>query len=247
MDEWYKIYYSTHYADSVRSLLTLERTQAEVAFILRETGLKSPARVADVACGEGRHSLILAERGFEVMGIDQNTEFIATAQQKALPYQSKARFVVHDMREAIGGPYQMVLSLYHSFGFFSDEDNRRVIHEWGQRLDPGGYFVLDIWNRERILRNSEQERTWQANSDLKVREEFSFNPLTNRTKIHYTYTYTEQPPYEYEANHRLYRLDEIRELMQGEKLEIYLITGSMTGEPFTNEARRLVVFAKKTV
>ena len=40
---------------------------------------------------------------------------------------------------------------------------------------------------------------------------------------------------------------EIRELLRTEGMEIFRVAGSLTGEPFTAEARRLVVFARKQV
>jgi len=63
MAEWWAQYYGDQYADSVRGLLTPERTAEEVAFIRGVTGLTPPASVADVACGEGRHARLLAAQG----------------------------------------------------------------------------------------------------------------------------------------------------------------------------------------
>ena len=80
--DWTIAYYREQYADSVRPMLTEERSRAEVDFLLRATGLQPGALVADVPCGSGRHTRIFAERGFRVVGIDQNADFIASAREQ---------------------------------------------------------------------------------------------------------------------------------------------------------------------
>lgn len=50
-----------------------QRTSAEVAFTIDALQLRSGARILDIPCGEGRHAIELAQRGFDVMGIDFKT------------------------------------------------------------------------------------------------------------------------------------------------------------------------------
>lgn len=244
MDEWYATYYREHYRNSVRGLLTPARTADEVSFILRETHLTPPATVADVACGEGRHAIALARRGFQVMGVDLNSEFIATAREEATGLGEKARFFTGDMREAIGGPYQMVLSLFQSFGFFDDADNTKVLHAWTRRLTPGGYLVLDLWNRDFIVRKALDAYQWEAEPGLRVTEHKDFDSLSGRLAIHYTYTYAEGQQFEYDAHFRLYAPTELRDLLASVGIEITSVYGSLTGDPYTLDARRLVVFGR---
>jgi SAM-dependent methyltransferase len=227
----------------VQGLLTPERTAEEVAFIRHLTGVEPPAAIADVACGEGRHARLFAEQGFEVMGVDQNPEFIARAAEDAPIH---AQFQVGDMRQALGGPYQLILLLYHSFGFFSDKENRRVLETWCARLVKGGWCVIDVWNRDAIIRHLHPSREWQPSPELQVREEYAFDPLTGRSTVHYTYTYADGRHYEYDASFRLYTLAELRGLLEGSGLTIHSVYGSLQGETFSLDARRAVVFAQRS-
>ena len=237
--DWTIAYYREQYADSVRPMLTEERSCAEVDFLLRETGLQPGAMVADVPCGSGRHTRIFAERGFRVVGIDQNADFIAAA-RKQLPSDVTCELHVGDMRQAFGGPYDLVAILYHSFGFFSDDENRALLVDWAARLAPGGYLALDIWNRERILRHFAPERIWQASPDLEVTESSTFDPLTSRLTIHYLYTYSDGRSYTYDASHRLYTLTEVHELFTAAGLELRSTWGALANTPYTLDAPRLV-------
>lgn len=242
---WYARYYGEDYAASVASALTAERSAAEVAFILRETGVQPPAAIADVACGHGRHANILAERGFDVTGVDQNAAYLERARTE-IPEGASARYLQGDMRDAVGGPYALVLSLFHSFGFFSDGENRRMLHNWAGALAPGGFFALDVWNRDALLRRNTPGRTWQAAPDLSVEERYAYDALSGRTTIHYGYTYGDGRTREYEASFRLYTPAELREMFAGVGLTVTALYGSLTGDAYTLDAPRTVMFGRRT-
>ena len=241
---WYLSYYREDYAASVAGALTSERSAAEVAFILRETGIQPPAAVADVACGHGRHARIFAERGYDATGVDQNAAYLEQA-RAGMPAGAAARFIQGDMRAAVAGPYALVLSLFHSFGFFSDEENRRMLRSWAGVLAPGGYFALDVWNRDALLRRDSSSRRWQAAPDLAVAERYAYDPLSGRSTIHYTYTYSDGRMREYVASFRLYTPPELRAMFAAAGLSVTALYGSLTGDAYTLDAPRTVLFARR--
>jgi SAM-dependent methyltransferase len=241
--DWFARYYGEQYADSVRALLTEERSEREVEFILRETGLSQPARVLDLACGAGRHALAFARRGYTVTGIDLNAEWIAEAQ--ALKGTLDARFIVGDMRQPVGGPYDLITSLFHSFGFFSDAENEAMLMSWSARLRAGGWFALDVWNRDAMLLHWQPEHEWAPSDELRVREVRTFDPLSGRIAIDYTYSYTSGARHEYAASFRVYTYTELRDLLAHAGMAVTQAYGSLVGDPYAIDARRLVVFARK--
>lgn len=87
-------------------------TAQEVGFLVAELGLAPGARVLDAGCGPGRHSLELARRGIDVLGVDISAEFVALARDQAaregLP---SARFEVGDVRTLDAGAFDAVLCL----------------------------------------------------------------------------------------------------------------------------------------
>jgi SAM-dependent methyltransferase len=242
--DWFVRYYGEHYADSVRSLLTQERSEREVEFILRETGLSLPARVLDLACGSGRHALAFAQRGYAVTGIDLNAQWIAAAQAAAAALD--ATFTVGDMRQPVGGPYDLIASLFHSFGFFSDAENEAMLAGWSSRLRVGGWFALDVWNRDAMLLHWQPEHEWTPNDDLRVHEARAFDPLTGRITVRYTYRYASGAQHEYIASFRVYPFTELRDLLRRAGLTVQHAYGSLIGDPYALDTRRLVLIARKT-
>ncbi|MCY9456984.1 class I SAM-dependent methyltransferase, partial [Bacillus inaquosorum] len=66
-----------------------------------EASLPEKGRILDLACGTGEISIRLAEKGFEVTGIDLSEEMLSYAQQKVSSNQP-ILFLQQDMREIAG-------------------------------------------------------------------------------------------------------------------------------------------------
>lgn len=107
------------------------------------------ARVWDLACGKGRHSVKLNSLGYTVVGTDLSSESIAEASKAA---NITLDFFVHDMRTPFRINYfEAVLNLFTSIGYFSDQrDNFNVFQNVYNALKPNGVFVIDFFNSELV-------------------------------------------------------------------------------------------------
>src|SRR4029079_1480712 len=81
-----------------RRAVPREATVAEVDFVERRLGLMPAARVLDVPCGSGRHSIELARRGHRVTGVDISAEAIAHARGAAAEAGVEVDLVRDEMR-----------------------------------------------------------------------------------------------------------------------------------------------------
>ncbi len=109
------------------------------------------AKILDVACGKGRHSIHLNRKGFAVHGFDLSNESIAHNKQFE---SSTLSFSVHDMRDEFPEKnFDIVFNLFSSFGYFDNhEDNVSVIRANAGALQPGGMLVIDYMNSEKVSR-----------------------------------------------------------------------------------------------
>ena len=80
---WFQSFFGEDYLEIYRDAFPVERTAAEVDGIASLLGLGEGARVLDLACGHGRHSIALAERGFDVTGYDLSEVFLERAREDA--------------------------------------------------------------------------------------------------------------------------------------------------------------------
>ncbi len=114
--DWYTIF-----LDSIPAGLT----QVEVAFIERQLPLDEFPRVLDLCCGPARHAAVLSKLGYRVHGVDVNESAI----RQARTICPDATFEVLDMRklESLPGPFDAVVNLWHSFGYFDDATNFDIL------------------------------------------------------------------------------------------------------------------------
>ena len=68
------------------------QAEIEVARVLRQTRVKPPLDVLDLACGTGRHSLVLAARGFAVTGLDYSKPYLSEARKAAKTAELAVQF-----------------------------------------------------------------------------------------------------------------------------------------------------------
>ncbi|HEY0047062.1 MAG TPA: class I SAM-dependent methyltransferase [Flavobacterium sp.] len=148
---WYASWFDSPYYH----ILYKDRDYAEARLFMDNItsylNLPDNAKILDLACGKGRHSVYLNQLGFEVTGADLSENSIAEASKYA---NEKLHFVVHDMREPFDQKFDAVFNLFTSFGYFENEhDNIRVLKAIRDSLDEFGFGVIDFMNATRVIKN----------------------------------------------------------------------------------------------
>ncbi|MBC9912285.1 class I SAM-dependent methyltransferase [Chitinophaga varians] len=142
---WFKDWFNSPYYH----LLYNNRDEQEAAAFIDKllAYLQPPAHASmlDVACGRGRHAKYLADKGYEVTGIDLSIESINVAKKLENDHLS---FFQHDMRLPFRVNYfDVVFNFFTSFGYFeSQRDNDNALRTLTNALRPGGKLVLDYLN-----------------------------------------------------------------------------------------------------
>jgi SAM-dependent methyltransferase len=158
------------------------RAEAETDLIWRLLDLEPGMDVLDLACGHGRISGPLAERGCQVTGLDATPLFLDRARRDAAERGVPVTYVQGDMRALPWTDrFDRVVSWFTAFGYFGDADDRRVLAEVSRALRPGGRFVLDLNNRDWIIRHFQPESVDEHDGDMVI-ERRSLEPLTGRCR-----------------------------------------------------------------
>src|SRR5438105_7783542 len=147
-DEDDYLYFYFNDAESSDAQSDLEASQ--VASLLE---LEPGMRVLDAGCGHGRIAQRLAARGCRVVGIDRAHHFIQLAERSALARGVEVDYRVGDLRELnLASEFDAVLNWFTGFGYFDDATDRDLLRRYRASLRPGGRLLLELQNRDRVLR-----------------------------------------------------------------------------------------------
>jgi SAM-dependent methyltransferase len=203
--------------------------------------------VLDVPCGPGRHSLAFAARGFDVTGVDATAPYVEEARSRAADrgVTDAVEFVEADMREfARPEAFDLAVNLFTSFGYFVDRaDDERVARNLRDSLAPDGTLVMDLASKETLARDF-RERTWDDFENGYVLEEHAVSDdwswIENTWRL-----VVDGDVREFDVSHRLYSAYELTTLLNGVGFSQVDAYGTLDGDPFDQDAERLVVVAQR--
>jgi len=163
-DWWQHIFNSLYLKTDADVVDDPNITCQEVDLFTGILNLSHKQRILDLCCGQGRHSLELTRRGFNLVeGIDRSHYLI----QKAKDYKKKeglnVKFREGDARKLpyLPDTFDVVMLLGNSFGYFETiQDDMRVLKEVFRVLKPWGRFLIDVTDGG-YLREHFQPRSWE--------------------------------------------------------------------------------------
>ena len=244
---WYEGFFEGEYLDLLAPELTSERTLGEVGFVVERLGLEPGARVLDLACGHGRHSLELARRGFRVTGIDLSPRSLEQAREAAAAEGLAADFVEADMREIeFDDEFDAAINLFTAIGYFeSDDEDRTVFERVARALRPGGGFLVETINALGLA-GRYQERLWEDVGDgLVMLSEHDWDLRAGRNRAVWTFVRPDGTRSELRHVVRIYAPWEVVRLLEDAGLEVEEAWGDLAGAPLEPASRRIVLLARK--
>ncbi len=135
-----------------------------LAFLSKQFRKSGGTRLLDLACGSGSYTLPLSREGFDVTGLDLDRDMIRLAQEKRtrqLGNVPHPEFIQGDMLELsrhfsreFAGVFCIGNSLVH---LDSDVKLEQGLSEAAKILKPGGSFIAQVVNYDRILRDQIEE------------------------------------------------------------------------------------------
>ena len=218
--------------------------EEEVEEIARLLALPQGAAVEDLGCGRGRHAIPLARRGYAVTGVDLSDKMLRLAKTRSEKGGVQVEWVREDMRTFCRpGAFDACLSLFTSFGFFSDKENQKVLDNIGQSLKPGGRLLLDLRNAGKGLsRLDDLDETREiASGTLKM--SMRYDHASRRARAEHVLTRRDGIRISSAFDVRIYSTEELSEMIGNAGMRVTDIFGSLSGAPFDDASTRMVLVA----
>jgi SAM-dependent methyltransferase len=224
-------------------LLTPERTAGEVELVWKLLELEPGLELLDLACGHGRIANALAERGARVTGLDATPLFLELARADAEARGVEVEYVEGDMRSIPWRDrFDRVLCWFTSFGYFGDEDNRRVLAEVHASLEAGGLFAVEMNNRDNLLGRYLEEVVSEKGEDRMI-DRHRFDLETGRSHDERTIIRGGKER-SFRFSVRMFSAAELRDWLLSAGFSEAKAYGE-DGEPLTLDHRRMTLVARK--
>lgn len=224
---------------------SLAGTDREVRFITDVLNLNPGQSILDLYCGYGRHAIELAKQGFVVTGVDATKDFLDIAAQKAKEANVNMAFEQKDMRDLdYEQQFAAVINMFAAFGYFTDDENANIIKLVAKALQPEGLFLIDLLNKDWMLRNS-LNRYWRHPSGeyvLSYKVELEKGLATMKRQLINQVTGAKT---QYEFVLRAYSLPEMADIFSYCGLSVIATYGGFDGRAYSSETPRMIILAKK--
>ena len=227
-----------------------EKWSRRITEILKEYGIPD-GLVLDLGCGTGSMTELLADAGYDMIGVDASEEMLELACEKRVGSGHDILYLLQDMREfELYGTVRAIVSVCDSLNYITEEEDLLQVFRlvWNY-LDPDGVFFFDM---NTIYKYKEMlgETTIAEN-----REEGSFiwenyyDPEEQLNQYDLTlYVQDEDDRYvRFEETHiqKAYALERVLELLEKAGLKAEQIFDSDTGEAVMETTGKFCVVARK--
>ena len=221
-----------------------------VTGLLAEYGI-TDGLVLDLGCGTGKMTRLLADAGYDMIGVDYSEEMLEVARERQDEQnRDDILYLMQDMREfELYGTVRAVISICDSINYILEEDDLRHVFELvNNYLDPKGIFIFDL-NTVYKYRELLGENTISEN-----REESSFiwdnyfyeDEMVNEYDLTLFIREKDNLYRKYEELHyqKAYELEQVKRLLEEAGMEFVAAYDAFTHEPVREDSERIYIIAR---
>ena len=148
MKQWYEELFENYGMKYDNEVFT-QGTIGECDFIEKEINYNKTARILDIGCGTGRHSIELSKREYTITGVDLSESLLKRAREKASEQNLQILFQKHDARELLF-LHEFDLAIMLCEGAFplmeTDDMNFQILQNAANALKPKGKLIFTTLN-----------------------------------------------------------------------------------------------------
>ncbi|MFI5145423.1 MAG: class I SAM-dependent methyltransferase [Ignavibacteria bacterium] len=256
-DSWFKSWFNS--PDYLRLYEHRDTRDAKklINLLFRNIKLVKGASVLDLACGNGRHSILFARKGYKTTGLDLSAFLIKQAEKKRTNeysrFKSNLKFEIKDMRDINhSGEFDLIVNLFTSFGYFKTvKDNEKVIKGISRALKQNGFFFFDFLNSSYLKKNLVpfDIKKFNGKSAIQIRT------IAGGFVTKEIYIFSDRKPNHYYPEMlrfteriKLFSFNELKKMFQKHHLKIIKVFGDYSGTKFNEKkSKRLIIIARKLV
>ena len=233
--DWWQRFFDADYVRLWAGAEPPEKTESQVAGLWSLLGLQAGSAVLDAPCGYGRIARGLAERGANVLGVDQSAELLAEAERRRGPLApSRLRYLRQDLRTSLRETgFDAAVNIYSSLGYGSEADDRAVLATLCAAVRPGGLVFIETMHRDRaaVLFSAGLRPAERLTDGTLLIEEPHFDLVSGRVDTTW-YWHGPGGSGHKSASLRIYSATELVSLIESVGLQFRAATDGCSSDPF---------------
>lgn len=184
-EPWYATAFAEDYLEIDQHVHTVDGSARDVQRVLELLGAAQPARILDLCCGYGRHSLHLASLGYDVVGADLSPVLLERARNDALSQKLDVSWFQGDMRNLpFLAEFDAIVCLFNSIGYLeSKSEDERALQSIRRYIRGSGRAVIQIGNIYQLIRNLRSTDWFQLSDRLLVLEKREFDVARRELRL----------------------------------------------------------------
>ena len=245
--QWYEDFFHGIANELWTKCVSPEQTRGEADFLADALGVTRGSRVLDLPCGNGRHCLELAARGFQMTGMDLSDEFLRDARAGARAAgRDEIEWVHGDMRRVDWqARFDGAFCFGNSFGYMEYADMELYLAGLARALKPRARFVLQTGCAAESILPDYKEREWMRVADILFAIENRYRPETSCLESLLTFVQDGKTETR-EARHHVYSVAELGRMLGRAGFKTLHLFGSLDRQPFKLGDQLLYLIAEKS-
>lgn len=208
---------------------------------------KHPHSVVDLGCGTGNLTISMAEKGYDMTGVDSSSEMLSSAYSKKSP---GILWINQDFTELdLYGTYDAAISLLDCINHMLDEESvGKYFKRMRNFVEPGGLFIFDI-NTEYKFENVYKDSVfYSVDDDLSYIWQNNYDPASGICTMDITFYKNEGGVYkriDTINKEKVYGIPLLSRLLGESGFEIEAVYGDMMLEDPKDNAERIFIISRR--
>lgn len=242
--QYYRKFFGELAVNQMRTGASADKTRAEADLLVHELTCPPGARILDIPCGRGQHTVEMAGRGFHMTGVDRSEAAIREAGLQS-PAGSSIEWLCADMLDLEWeAEFDGAFCFGNSFGCLEHNEMQRFLRNVVRALKPGAYFVIQTNMAAESIIPSFREKSWHEVDDALLAVSNDYRAGAGR--IETECIFHRSPVVERKRFSRaVYTAAEIQRMLGAAGLRTRALYGSHRREPFKLGAPSLYLVTQK--
>lgn len=210
--------------------------------------------ILELACGTGRLTIPIAEKGFEIIGIDISEAMINEANNKSNSAKLDIEFIESDIRNfELNQKFSLILLPFNSICHLHDFESITSCFSCVKKhLKTNGRFIIDVFKPDLNFLLRDKNKSFEkavyknpyANNEVKLMESINYNEVDQISQFKWLFQIEEEET-EQDLNMRMFFPQELDNYLRFAGFEIEEKFGDYDESAFTNSSSKQIIICKK--